>query len=212
VRLWVYSFPNEPCAYIPCIFSGQGNLALPQYSSYQRTVLVSGQDQDEQQQQHYDDDDPYAPAQYMRQTTHYTLTLYPNDDFFDHYSTSLPLVTTCGAVLIVALTSFMFLIYDFFVRREFDSKRQLLEAKRHFMRFVSHEVRTPMVRTYCGTHNSPFPDRPTDRPTESTVLYASSFPKVVSHYDSLLCCYMDAFLSIYVPTECGQHGFGSSLR
>ena len=89
--------------------------------------MVSGQFEGEQDVR--DDDNPYGPAKFMTQTGYYTLTLYPNEDFFYHYATSVPLIATCGAVLIVTLTSLMFLGYDFAVRREFDSKRQLLEAK-----------------------------------------------------------------------------------
>lgn len=40
--------------------------------------------------------------------------------------------------------------YDFYVRRAFLAKDDLLEAKREFMRFVSHEVRTPMNSVNLG--------------------------------------------------------------
>ena len=53
-----------------------------------------------------------------------------------------------GAICIILFMSMLFVLYDFFVRREFNSKKELLEAKRKFVRFVSHEVRTPL-NTVC---------------------------------------------------------------
>ena len=93
-----------------------------------------------------------------RGSTMYTLKLYPSSTFFEAYSTSNPRVATIGAVLIIAFTSFLFFLYDFFVQKEFLHNQHLLEAKRRFMRFVSHEVRTPlnaivMVRTSCALCN-----------------------------------------------------------
>lgn len=52
--------------------------------------------------------------------------------------------------MIVLATAFLFFLYDYFVRREFGAKRQLLQAKRDFMRFVSHEVRTPLNAVCMG--------------------------------------------------------------
>jgi signal transduction histidine kinase len=58
------------------------------------------------------------------------------------------MIATVGAVCIMVFTSLLFFLYDFYVRREFNAKKQLLEAKRKFVRFVSHEVRTPL-NTVC---------------------------------------------------------------
>ena len=44
----------------------------------------------------------------------------------------------------------IFFLYDSFVRREFTEKEDLLTAKRNFMRFVSHEVRTPLNSVRMG--------------------------------------------------------------
>jgi signal transduction histidine kinase/CheY-like chemotaxis protein len=43
-----------------------------------------------------------------------------------------------------------FFLYDFFVRNEFRAKTNLLAAKRQFVRFVSHEVRTPLNSVCMG--------------------------------------------------------------
>jgi len=47
-------------------------------------------------------------------------------------------------VAIILITSLFFFLYDFFVRQEFSAKKEMLEARRRFVRFVSHEVRTPL--------------------------------------------------------------------
>jgi signal transduction histidine kinase len=80
----------------------------------------------------------------------YTLTLYPTEELFDVYSTTNPAVATVGAVLIVLFTSFVFLLYDLFVRQAFNEKDSVLNAKRQFMCFVSHEVRTPLNSVCMG--------------------------------------------------------------
>ena len=80
----------------------------------------------------------------------YHITCYPNDDFFKTYQTSNPMTAAVGAVIIIVFTSILFFLYDFFVRREFRSKKELFEAKRKFVRFVSHEVRTPMNSVCMG--------------------------------------------------------------
>lgn len=55
-----------------------------------------------------------------------------------------------GAVFIVLLTSVLFGAYDFFVRLEVSENKELLESKRRFVRYVSHEVRTPLNSVCMG--------------------------------------------------------------
>jgi signal transduction histidine kinase/CheY-like chemotaxis protein len=80
----------------------------------------------------------------------FTFTLTPNDDFYDVYSTPGPAIATAVVICSVLLTILVFFLYDFFVRREFHAKQELLEARRQFMRFVSHEVRTPLNAVSMG--------------------------------------------------------------
>ena len=80
--------------------------------------------------------DPDAPI--------YTLTLYPSPEFYDAYTTRNPVLATIGSVCTILLMALFFFVYDSTVRKEFLAKKDLLEAKRRFMRFVSHEVRTPL--------------------------------------------------------------------
>eukprot|EP00536_Pseudo-nitzschia_multiseries_P006328 jgi/Psemu1/255303/estExt_Genewise1Plus.C_1330004 len=66
------------------------------------------------------------------------------------YRTKNPKFATIGAICVMFFTVLMFLAYDFLVRREFSAKAELLKAKRHFMRYVSHEVRTPLNSVCMG--------------------------------------------------------------
>lgn len=54
------------------------------------------------------------------------------------------------AVLTIAFTLLFFFLYDRLVRNEITSKIGLLDAKRNFVRFVSHEVRTPLNTVSMG--------------------------------------------------------------
>jgi len=90
------------------------------------------------------------PGYFASQSTHYTLTLYPSDTVYEIYSTKNPYYATVGAICVMIFTVLMFLAYDCLVRREFSAKHELLKAKRHFMRYVSHEVRTPLNSVCMG--------------------------------------------------------------
>ena len=76
--------------------------------------------------------------------------MYPNDGFSSVYETNNPTIATIGTVLIIVFTSMLFFIYDFFVRHEFQYKDSLSTARRKFVRFVSHEVRTPLNAVCLG--------------------------------------------------------------
>jgi signal transduction histidine kinase len=102
------------------------------FDNYRRTVLLT------------------KKGLFSSSSASYTLTLYPNEELFDVYSTRNPNVATAGTVCIIIFTSFLFILYDFFVRQEFNVKRAVLEAKRNFVRFVSHEVRTPLNAVCVG--------------------------------------------------------------
>ncbi|KAL3914280.1 MAG: hypothetical protein SGILL_006166 [Bacillariaceae sp.] len=80
--------------------------------------------------------------------------LYATDEFvlsagsFGQSESNLPVTACIAAVAIMIFTSLLFVLYDYWVRKEFNSKKKLLDAKRQFVRFVSHEVRTPL-NTIC---------------------------------------------------------------
>ena len=80
----------------------------------------------------------------------YSLKIYPTDEFIESYSTNNPRNATIAALSVMVLITILFVLYDFFVRREFQERQQVLEAKRTFIRYVSHEVRTPLNAVLMG--------------------------------------------------------------
>lgn len=68
----------------------------------------------------------------------YSITLYPAQQFYDTYHTQTPFYVCLVSLLIVLGTSFIFLIYDFFVKREAIEQTRILEAKQTYVRFISH--------------------------------------------------------------------------
>lgn len=80
----------------------------------------------------------------------YTLAIYPNERLYESYSTHNPRNATIGAVFAVVMTSVLFILYDYYVHRDIKDKKNLLDAKRQFVRFVSHEVRTPLNSVCMG--------------------------------------------------------------
>jgi len=82
-------------------------------------------------------------------SVNYKLTCYPNDHFFETYTTNNPTTAAIGAVAIILVTSLLFFLYDFFVRQEFSAKKDLFDAKRKFVRFVSHEGKLYCYILYC---------------------------------------------------------------
>ena len=80
----------------------------------------------------------------------YKLRLYPSDNFYLAYQTKNPRNATLVALVVIVVTSLLFLLYDSFVRHEFRERKNVLEAKRRFMRYVSHEVRTPLNAVVMG--------------------------------------------------------------
>lgn len=80
-----------------------------------------------------------APASYS-----YTLTIYPTRITFEHFYTYIPLAVSLSIAGVIGLCSFVFFIYDFFVKDEARRRKALLAMKKRFVRFVSHEIRTPL--------------------------------------------------------------------
>jgi len=80
----------------------------------------------------------------------YSLTICPTDEFIDSYATNNPRNATIAALSVILLITILFFFYDFFVRREFHERSQVLKAKRTFIRYVSHEVRTPLNAVLMG--------------------------------------------------------------
>ena len=114
------------------IFSGAGDLHETEYDDFRRSILLTGE------------------GLFNNASAPYTLSLYPSRAYYNVYRTNNPAVATAGAVCCILFTSLLFFLYDFFVRRDINAKKGLLEAKRAFVRFVSHEVRTPLNSVCMG--------------------------------------------------------------
>jgi hypothetical protein len=78
------------------------------------------------------------------------LTIYPNDDFFVVFSTRNPQLAMMGAILIIVFTSLLFFGYDALVTIEMRKNNDIIDGRRRFMRFVSHEVVSLLIMTACA--------------------------------------------------------------
>jgi len=89
-------------------------------------------------------------GQYNEASAEYRLSIYPTDEFVSAYRTANPAMAALGAAMCIFLTAMLFILYDSRVREEVNARTELLEAKRKFVRFVSHEVRTPLNSVCMG--------------------------------------------------------------
>lgn len=111
---------------------GKGDLHDPNYDKFKRSINLTGL------------------QYYNNASAIYSLSLYPTDTLYAVFSTANPTTAAVGSVLIIIFTSLLFFLYDFFVRKEFTTKDELLDSKRRFVRFISHEVRTPLNAVCMG--------------------------------------------------------------
>ena len=103
------------------VYTGEGKLYDSKYKHLQQTIQLA-------------DPELYTTGHDMVNKS-FVFTLTPNDDFYQVYQTSGPLAAAVVVLCSVFLTMLVFLIYDYFVRREFSAKHHLLDARRQFMRF-----------------------------------------------------------------------------
>jgi len=76
--------------------------------------------------------------------TDFTIAFYPTQDYENSFRTSMPWVYCFTVTGIVVFLSGIFFIYDHIMLRNSNEQRAVLETKRRFVRFISHEVRTPL--------------------------------------------------------------------
>jgi len=112
------------------VYRGNADLHETQYSKYEVWAALKESDS--------------SSAASATNTIHF----YPSDEWFAQYSTSNPQYATIRVVCAMVTTSILFVLYDLLVRHEFRETVSVLEAKRKFVRFISHEVRTPL-NTVC---------------------------------------------------------------
>ena len=94
----------------------------------------------------------------------YTICLYPADEFYQKYVTNLPAKACAVAVVFTTCSACIALLYGFLMKRQLrimkgsllfsDSetlKRDaILLAKKKYVRYISHEMRTPLNAAYVG--------------------------------------------------------------
>ena len=113
-------------------FLGEGDHHDPQYDSYGRSRnLLDGQ-----------------IAQSSRVS--FKLTVYPRDSYVESFSSGTPLFVCISAVVLIALLTLLFVAYDWAMRREAWERQAVMDTKRRYVRFISHEVRTPLNTMYLG--------------------------------------------------------------
>mmetsp|Transcript_14008 Transcript_14008/g.23205 ORF Transcript_14008/g.23205 Transcript_14008/m.23205 type:complete len:907 (+) Transcript_14008:70-2790(+) len=80
----------------------------------------------------------------------YKITFYTTDDFIRQFHTNVPIYGSVACAVIIVLISSLFISYDVLVNRESLENRMLLESKRIFVKFISHEIRTPINTVTLG--------------------------------------------------------------
>mmetsp|Transcript_17611 Transcript_17611/g.24175 ORF Transcript_17611/g.24175 Transcript_17611/m.24175 type:complete len:820 (-) Transcript_17611:228-2687(-) len=78
----------------------------------------------------------------------YSITYYPNCQYFPHFLYIIPILGCVATMLIILLVSSVFGLYVHHLNRKLRHEHDALESKRSFVRFISHEIRTPL-NTVC---------------------------------------------------------------
>lgn len=107
---------------------GEGDLHDTDFDSYEKSIVLNDF--------HTDVSDAVV----------YTLTLYPSS--LDQYRTKSPMAVSMGFVLVILISTIIFFLYDYLMRRQSNEQKLILDLKRRFVRFISHEIRTPL-NTVC---------------------------------------------------------------
>ena len=78
------------------------------------------------------------------ESAQYSVHVYPNRRFVDAHYSIIPLFAAVGALLIQVITASLFFLFDWAMKDEMSAQQLVLDIKRRFVRFISHEVRTPL--------------------------------------------------------------------
>jgi len=109
---------------------GDGDLHEDEYSQYARSVILND------------------IGTNNVSSAKYTLTVYPTYQMFSAFTTNTPVAVALGFFGVIAAVALIFLAYDYLMRSEAQQRKGILEMKRRFVRFISHECRTPL-NTVC---------------------------------------------------------------
>mmetsp|Transcript_18365 Transcript_18365/g.30625 ORF Transcript_18365/g.30625 Transcript_18365/m.30625 type:complete len:911 (+) Transcript_18365:85-2817(+) len=77
----------------------------------------------------------------------YSISVYPTSELINDFMTNAPIINCVVSVGVIMLTCIIFIIYDLMVQREAKAQE---EAKFNFVRFISHEMRTPLNTVSLG--------------------------------------------------------------
>ena len=111
---------------------GEGDWHDPRYDEYAHSMYLT--------------DIPWAAPRSVR----YELTIYPTEAMFQQFYTHVPLAVCLSFVGIIGLCTAVFFLYDYVVMDDARRRQAILALKKKFVRFVSHEVRTPLSTVYMG--------------------------------------------------------------
>jgi hypothetical protein len=103
-------------------FVGLGDLHDKRFDYSRRTFVVS----------------PFSGS------TNYTLCVYSSEEFEEEYYTLGPTIACVISVLVVVFTSFIFVAYDALMNRRARESELVIQTRQQFVRFISHEIRTPI--------------------------------------------------------------------
>ena len=78
------------------------------------------------------------------ETTMYSAHIYPNEQLAKAHFTNLPAYAAGFVVLIQMFTMLIFFVFDWVMKDNVSAQQAVLDTKRRFVRFISHEVRTPL--------------------------------------------------------------------
>jgi signal transduction histidine kinase/CheY-like chemotaxis protein len=76
--------------------------------------------------------------------TDYKMTCYPQSSYENSFRLQSAKIAVIVIVATMLFVSIVFALYDIMVGRQSLAKEQLLESKRAYVRFISHEIRTPI--------------------------------------------------------------------
>jgi signal transduction histidine kinase len=80
----------------------------------------------------------------------YSVEVYSTLALYNAFHSNIPLVATASSLAFILLTMVVVVLYDHLISDERCTKDSVLKHKRDFVRFVSHEVRTPLNSVCLG--------------------------------------------------------------
>ena len=106
---------------------GPGDWHDPQFDGYAHSVALN---------------DDYSTGTTARRL--YSLTVSPTNRMFDEFRSRNPTYMSVGFLVVIFTCGAIFLVYDYFMKRQSQERKKILEVKRRFVRVISHEIRTPL--------------------------------------------------------------------